>query len=633
MADGKLIIETELGTKKFEKQLAELEKDAKRVADRKVEIETDISNIEETRTMLEKIKQEQLDIATTSEEKNEIEKQYSQFLDLSNIALEKANTELNEINAQIQANAKEQGIVKEELIKTNKELEQAKKLQSINAETDKIAKSIKKVGLALISVRSIYSLVSRASSAYLSQDTELAEKLRSVWVGLGSFLAPALEMISNGLLKALGYLNVFIKALTGIDFLARANAKALKSQANAQKELNRQTYDFDVVRTQQESSSGGASAGSGGLFQIPELDANVVKKLQEMAKWLKENWDWIKKVGEVLLITFGAVKIAQVLKGIAALLGGAGTGLIGLSTILNGLLTIGTITIGVYLLYTALTGRDLIKDLKQIADGLKEVKELTEEVTKNEEHQTEVLENFNQEMKEKIENGKIDRNNLYTYTNMLKNNTRATAEQIKNIESNLIVTKKMREEEKALSSQLSETLDAYEYLYNQGLLNEQETKDYIYALFQQISVMEKLGYNTDDLKTKFQQLTGVNWNIAIGVSDNASSKINNIKNRLVDLLGVTSVDLLSGAKQAIRQVYGFAQGGIVTQPTRALIGEAGYPEAVVPMTQDYLSTLASEIARFGGSNGGGTINVYLDGRLIQRQVSNVQNQKNFATNR
>ena len=50
------------------------------------------------------------------------------------------------------------------------------------------------------------------------------------------------------------------------------------------------------------------------------------------------------------------------------------------------------------------------------------------------------------------------------------------------------------------------------------------------------------------------------------------------------------------------------------------------------MTKDYLSTLASEIGRYSNNSGGGVVNVYLDGRLIQRQVKNTQNDRNFATN-
>ena len=78
----------------------------------------------------------------------------------------------------------------------------------------------------------------------------------------------------------------------------------------------------------------------------------------------------------------------------------------------------------------------------------------------------------------------------------------------------------------------------------------------------------------------------------------------------------------------------YALGGIVTQPTRALIGEAGYPEAVVPMKSDYLSVLANEISKYSGSGSGNNsqVNVYLDGRLIQRQISKTDLNKRFNVN-
>ena len=193
----------------------------------------------------------------------------------------------------------------------------------------------------------------------MSQDVELAEKLKSVWTGLGSFFAPVLETISNLLLKGLGYLNVFIKALTGIDYIAKANAKSLNKQAQAQKNLNRQTYDFDEIRKQQEASAGVSGGISSGGIDIPELDSKLVNKLQNLAKWLKENQTLVKALGIALGVTFGAVAIAKLLTNIGNLIGtaNAGTGLAGLSSLLGKLSQIGIIAIGVSLLYTGLTGR------------------------------------------------------------------------------------------------------------------------------------------------------------------------------------------------------------------------------------------------------------------------------------
>jgi hypothetical protein len=53
------------------------------------------------------------------------------------------------------------------------------------------------------------------------------------------------------------------------------------------------------------------------------------------------------------------------------------------------------------------------------------------------------------------------------------------------------------------------------------------------------------------------------------------------------------------------EVYG--SGGIVTKPTNALLGEAGYPEAVLPLTSRYLTPLLA--AADVHSGGGDTYNV------------------------
>ena len=63
----------------------------------------------------------------------------------------------------------------------------------------------------------------------------------------------------------------------------------------------------------------------------------------------------------------------------------------------------------------------------------------------------------------------------------------------------------------------------------------------------------------------------------------------------------------------IKSAFGFAEGGIVTKPTLALIGEKREPEAVIPL---------SKMGQFGG--GTQTINIVLDGQVIASAVTNRQ---------
>lgn len=347
---GKIRVNTELNTTKFDNKMDKLENDldiAKQKADQAEQKFIDLSNT------LENFPKWKVD---TDEYRK-----LADNVDKANVAWQQATNKVDEYSNKI----------KEVSLQQEKAIFDSKGKSSVNA--TKLFKKLKRVGLALFSIRSAYTLVSRASSAYLSKDTELAEKLQSVWVGLGSFLAPLLEYLSNMLLKMVGYLNVFVKALTGIDFVAKANAKALNKQAKAQKNLNKQMLSFDEINKLEDTTSeSGSASGGSGLIELPELDDKMVKKLQDLAYWLRENWDLIKAVGIALGIAFGAAKIAQLVGNISTLIGGGGKGIKGLTKSLNEIPTM--IKIGIIVGGVAYT----INTVKKIKEDTKNLNEQTE---------------------------------------------------------------------------------------------------------------------------------------------------------------------------------------------------------------------------------------------------------------
>ena len=104
----------------------------------------------------------------------------------------------------------------------------------------------------------------------------------------------------------------------------------------------------------------------------------------------------------------------------------------------------------------------------------------------------------------------------------------------------------------------------------------------------------------------------------------ADRKANEFLNK-INVLGIgTSV------MQSFKKIMGFAGGGYISQPTLAMVGEGKYNEYVIPEGEDYISRLANEIGKYG--SGGGTTNVYLDGRLIQREMSKTANKVSFTRN-
>lgn len=191
---------------------------------------------------------------------------------------------------------------------------------------EKGIKSIKRFGFALFSIHSIWRMVSRASSAYMAQDSAMAQKMQATWVGLGSFLAPILERITTMVIRAVKYLNVFIKALTGVDLLARAISKSMDKMNKTASKSSKTLAGFDEV------TNLGDNAGGGGVdtswvnaFEDIPLDESIVTRITELGlaiksawdeyfapffSWMKDNWDG---VGKWVGLAIGVIIIALAL--------------------------------------------------------------------------------------------------------------------------------------------------------------------------------------------------------------------------------------------------------------------------------------------------------------------------------
>lgn len=158
---------------------------------------------------------------------------------------------------------------------------------------NKVTSKMKRFAFSLFSIRSIYSLLSRASSAYMSQDTALANKLQAVWIGLGAILEPVISAIANTLIKAVKYINIFIKALTGVDLLAKATAKSMGKTTKGAKALSKALAGFDELNNLDTNADGGSSGidtSWADAFNKVELDTEWIDKIKSFGEWMKINW-------------------------------------------------------------------------------------------------------------------------------------------------------------------------------------------------------------------------------------------------------------------------------------------------------------------------------------------------------
>lgn len=664
---GKIRVNTELNTTKFDNKMDKLENDldiAKQKADQAEQKFVDLSNT------LENFPKWKVD---TDEYRK-----LADNVDKANVAWQQATNKVDEYSNKI----------KEVSLQQEKAVFDSKGKSSVNA--NKLIKKLKRVGLALFSIRSAYTLVSRASSAYLSKDTELAEKLQSVWVGLGSFLAPLLEYLSNMLLKMVGYLNVFVKALTGIDFVARANAKALNKQAKAQKNLNNQMLSFDEINKLEDtkSESGGASAGSG-LIELPELDDKMVKKLQDLAYWLKENWGLIKAVGIALGIAFGAAKIAQLVGNISTLIGGGGKGIKGLTKSLNEIPTmikIGIIVGGVA--YTINTVKKIKQDTKNLNKQTESLREKMREIYylkwSKETDTNKTLEEQNRLRQVGLES----LGEAYKWYNKISGASESylgdAKETVEHSKGNLEALKQQYQAQSNNKEKQKEILkgliDQYNYnlamivaLKRQGVeTGELETinngyKETIKQTSKELGIgNEKLGKMLDDSAATNKETQAIAANIKdindvnlekkeliVDVKANTSSfKISmkqmadSIKSWANGIGGGFSVlwnKLTGGGGGGGR---GFATGGIgtgiglgaiVNNPGKGvsigggnIAGERGR-EGIIPLTDPRaMAELGQQIGRWVSVNL--DITNQIDGRVLNRRLEAIKNESNFTTN-
>ena len=186
-------------------------------------------------------------------------------------------------------------------------------------------KSIKKFAMGLLSVRTAFSVVSKAMQSYLSYDTQLSNSVQNCWNVLGSLLAPVLEYVVSLFSKAVSYVNAFVQALTGINLVARANKKAIDSQAKSTKNLADTQSSLDEFHTvSADTGTGGGTENKpitvenvsveGLLDKILNYDWNFVgielgSKINAALSSI--NWDFIQKLASAL-----AFDLASLLNGL-----------------------------------------------------------------------------------------------------------------------------------------------------------------------------------------------------------------------------------------------------------------------------------------------------------------------------
>jgi len=316
--DGKVVIDVELGTKSFEKQ------------------------IERTELELQKM-QKQYEFLTKINERraNSQEKTYSLTTDEYKM-LQKLSLTMDDVGSKNTYTKLEQDIERtnNKLIELNKKQDELNEkdnsgitnsLKGIGNSMEGVIKKVAKWGLAVFGVRSAYMFIRQAMSTLSQYDDKLATDIQYIRYVLASTLKPIIETIINLVYKLLAYIGYIAKAWFGVNIFANASAKAFQKVNKGVKDTNKSAQKlqktlagFDEMNILQENGSVGTGGGGGGLT-TPSMDLGNLDQIEipGWVKWIADNKDTIitalKQIASLLLIAFSVKNILEFTNGITNL--------------------------------------------------------------------------------------------------------------------------------------------------------------------------------------------------------------------------------------------------------------------------------------------------------------------------
>lgn len=172
------------------------------------------------------------------------------------------------------------------------------KFKDMGNSVESVRKKTLKIGLALIGMRGALGMLRKAVSSALSDNEELQNQLNAIKGMMGQALAPAIQVLLNGLSQLITFADKLYQVFAKTSLIAKYNAKqtektakSTKKASKSAKDYNRQMAAFDVANTL--SDSGSSDKASDEAEEIANLfkPAKMKKWMQDIIKAFKKgNW-------------------------------------------------------------------------------------------------------------------------------------------------------------------------------------------------------------------------------------------------------------------------------------------------------------------------------------------------------
>lgn len=663
---GWLVLGTKISDDNFDKQLSNLKKRAEK---KQVDIEVQTDKIREAKKNVQDIENELREyekkieeVSAKAERFAELESRYPNITDdermeyaglaIQNIEkqeqealetlqqksaeYEKATSELEKQESILaKQNQDYEGIVKNIQELQNQRIKQ--QVEEVRGSVQGIVKTVAKWGLAVLSVSSAYMLMKRSITVLSQYNEKIASDIKAIQLSLASALEPIIRWIIDLVLKLIGYLGYIIKAWTGRNIFENTN-KGLKKAESGAKKLQKTLAGFDEMNVLQDSSASGGGGASTGATKL-----DIPDKVPGWVEFIAKNGKEILAVITGLVAGLTALKLGA--EGITAL--GIGVLVTGLVLLIQDIIAVindpswqnfinilGDIAIaigGIMLitgnwwgLLVAIAGAIV----KLVADNWDAIVGVLSTVGNwIYDNVISPVANFFAVMWTKI---KLDVERTW---NAIVSVVSGVAEWVNN---NII-----QPVGSVITDMWNGFVDGAKFAW-EGIKSVFSTvANFFKTIFTTAWTAVKNVFSTggkifdgikDGIVSAFKTIVnaiinGINKVVAIPFN-----AINSVLRKLksISILGISPFGWVK--EFSVPQIPTLAKGGIINQPGRgvAIGGEAGQ-EGVIPLTDtQQMQRLGEAIGKYITVNA--QMNNYMNGRLISRELQQIQNDENFAFN-
>lgn len=247
--DGWVVFGTRLDTKDFDKQIGEVEYE-----------------LEQIEYELSKKKELKLDDRTISEYESKAEKLRNKIIDLKKRQEDLNNTNLSDVT---------------------------KSVDKVGSSVSKVIKKVGKWALAVFSVRSAYSLISRGVSKLSEYNDQIKADIEYIGFAMATALQPVVEHLISLVYKLLGAINSIAIAWFGVNLFAEATAENMNKGVKSAEKMKKSLAGFDEMNVLQDtSSSGGAGASTTApSVDLSQVDIQGAEKVKNFWKDIATFWE------------------------------------------------------------------------------------------------------------------------------------------------------------------------------------------------------------------------------------------------------------------------------------------------------------------------------------------------------